>query len=286
MTTATANTLEQLLEEISLQHADHKFGCIKGSIIGQNPETGRVIVVPLCCKSWTCPACAVRLKKVWARRLVESAPERFLTLTVDPKLHPDPHEARVAIQKAWTSFVAHWRKGRKAKGNKHAIPPHELEYVYVWERHKSGFPHMHVLVRGQYIPQSYLKAWFVRGGVGEIVHIKAVDDPRAAGEEMLKYITKAADDVSGFFKGFRLISCSRNFSPGALPEPTAENTPGYDWVMCVKNAADVVAHLVNRLGFRLDPQCLPGRVELIAPAEGGALDQIMYELDPRCDFGP
>lgn len=286
MPTTKTPDIEQLIEDINLEHAEHKFGCIKGSILGQDPDTGRTIVVPLCCKSWTCPACAKRLKRLWAERLITSDPERFITLTVDPKLHPDPHEARVAIQKAWTSFVPHWRKGRAAKGDKHAIPPHDLEYVSVWERHKSGMPHMHILVRGQYIPQSYLRAWMIRAGVGEIVHITAVTDPRAAVAEMLKYITKAADDVSEFFKGFRLINCSRNMVPDALPAPTAENTPDYIWVMCVKTAADVVAHLVNCLGFTIDPRSLPGRLELLPPDEHCELDQILYELDPRYDFGP
>jgi len=286
MSAAVETGLTQLLEEIDLQHADHKFGCIHGSVIGQDPDTGRVIVVPLCCKSWTCPACAQRLKRVWGKRVIAAQPERFLTWTVDPKLHPDPDEARVAIQKAWTAFVVHWRKGRAAKGNKHKIPPHDLEYISVWERHKSGMPHLHALIRGPYIPQSYIRRWSIRAGCGEIIDIRQIYSTKAAAAELLKYVSKAAADTSGFFEGFRLINCSRNFVPGSLAPATSETTERYDWLRSLTEAADVVATLVSRFGYTIDPKSLPGRLELIPNEHQLRLEEIHYEVDRRYDFSP
>ena len=286
MSTTTAEVLEDLIAQIDLDHAEHKPGCINGSIIGQDELTGRVIVVPCCCKSWTCPACAQRLKRMWAKRAVLGEPDRFLTWTVDPKLHPDPHEARVAIQKAFTSFVAHWRKGRAAKGDKHAIPPHELEYISVWERHKSGFPHLHALIRGDYIPQSYIRAWSIRSGCGSIVHIKAVENVHAAVSELLKYVTKAAKDVSEFFTGFRLLNMSRKYCRDALPEPTSENTPAYTWEASDVPAQLVVDILINDLDFSVDPKSLPGRMEFIPGSVDVPLEKLRYKIGQRCHFSP
>ena len=278
--------VEAVVENFDIEHAQHKFGCIKGSILGLDENTGHVIVIPLCCKSWTCPACAERLLDQWTKRTIDAQPERFLTWTVDPKLHPDPHEARVAIQKAWTSFVAHWRKGRAAKGLKHKIPTHTLEYISVWERHKSGHPHLHALIRGEYIPQSYLKQWSIKAGCGSIIDIRKVENVRNAAAELLKYVTKAADDVSGFFEGFRLINCSRHFMPDELPKPTDENTPDYVWQMSRERAAHVLTALVTRFGYTLAPKSLGGRVELVPHAHNLNLEEIVYETSTRFDFSP
>lgn len=286
MSTAVEEDLDLILERINLQHADHKFGCIHGSILGMDEVTGRVIVIPCCCKSWTCPACANRLRRMWGKRVIEAQPNRFLTWTVDPKLHPDPHEARVAIQKAWTSFVAHWRKGRAAKGHKHKIPPHDLEYISVWERHKNGHPHLHALIRGHYIPQSYIRRWSIKAGCGEIIDIRKVYSVNAAAAELLKYVSKAAADVSGFFEGFRLINCSRQFVPGALPAPSPETTPGFSWVASVTDAAQVVACLVNQLDFTIDRNSLPGRLELIPGKVNVSLEELHYKIGRRTNFSP
>jgi len=286
MSTVIQEDLELILEEVNDDLARHKPGCVGGCIFGMDEVTGRVIVIPCCCKSWTCPACANRLRRLWVKRVLLAQPTKFFTWTCDPKLHPDPHEARVAIQKAWTSLVAHWRKGRAARGDKHAIPPHELEYITVWERHKNGHPHMHGLIRGDYIPQSYMRRWSQKSGCGSIVHIEKVENLRGAAAEIFKYVTKAADDVSGFFQGFKLISCSRKFVPGALPEPTSENTPGFTWLACITDAAQAVTVLVQGLGYTIDRNSLPGRVEFAPGDRQWNLPDLVYQVNARSHFSP
>ena len=238
--------LDAGIEEIELKH---RAGCIKGCLLGQNEVNGHVILVPLCCKSWNCPACAVRLQARWMDVAVRGQPERFLTLTGDPALHPDPHDMAVAIKNAWAKFVAHWRRGKVRKDGKHSIPPHDLEYLAVWELHKSGYPHLHILQRGHYIPQSYLRRWMITAHVGERVDIRRVNDYRGAAAEVIKYVTKAAANTTGVLKGMRIITKSRKYDPNDIYAVSDNTTPGYEWCRLPISAELVLEYLIQQRGW-------------------------------------
>ena len=263
MSTATLTQPEILdgsIEDIELKH---RAGCIKGCLLGQNEVNGHVILVPLCCKSWNCPACAVRLTERWMDVAVRGQPERFLTLTGDPALHPDPHDMAVAIKNAWAKFVAHWRRGKVRKDGKHTIPPHTLEYVAVWELHKSGYPHLHILQRGDYIPQPYLRRWMMTAKVGQKVDIRHVDDPRKAAVEVIKYVTKAAGDVSGALTHLRIITKSRKYDPHDIYAVSDNTTPGYEWCRLPISADLVLEYLIQQRGWSYAPCGGMRRMELV-----------------------
>lgn len=66
-----------------------------------------------------------------------------------------------------------------------------MSYISVLEFHKSGRPHLHVLV-DRYLPQRWIsKSWEALGG-GRIVHIERVADPGRVGLYLSKYLTKSA----------------------------------------------------------------------------------------------
>jgi len=268
-------------DSIDAAEREHRAGCVKGCIIGQDETSGRIIVVPLCCKNWNCPACAERLRDRWAGVAVRGEPDRFVTLTGDPKLHKDPREMRIAIKNAWAKFIAHWRRGKVRKDGKHTIPPHDLEYIQAWELHKSGYPHLHVLIRGHYIPQPYLRRWMMTADVGEHVWINKITDTRAAGSELLKDVTKAVNSDSGVFTGSRIITTSRNYNPKALPPPSDDNTPGYIWIRLPAAAVDVYEFLLNTHLYHLTPGSLPHRMEFYPTRFDIALDKLADEIRTR-----
>ena len=251
------------MHSIDDAQAEHRTGCVKGSIIGQDENTGRVIVVPLCCKSWNCPKCADRLMEHWVNVAVAGQPDRFLTLTGDPNLHRSPLLMRVAIKNAWSKFVQHWRRGRPKKNGRTIMPPHKLEYIQVWELHKSGYPHLHVLIRGDYIPQPYLRQWMIKAGVGQVVDVRKISDPRLAAAEVMKYTMKAANSTADALEGSRIITTSRNYKPNALDEPTDENCAGYTWVRLNLPARDLYSFLHGHLRYQLSPGSLPFRMEFV-----------------------
>jgi len=101
---------------------------------------------------------------------------RFLTLTLDPaKIEGDPVPyLRVVFSK--------FRVYLHRKYNR------PIKYIAVLEFHKSGVPHLHVLV-DRYIPQAWIsESWSALGG-GNIVDIRQVDVHRI-GHYLAKYLTK------------------------------------------------------------------------------------------------
>ena len=137
-------------------------------------------VIRLDCKTWGCAYCGPR--KAWRYKqairaiAVREQLSRFLTLTLDPsRIEGDPVR--------YLRFV--FSKFRVYLLRKYGAP---IKFIAVLEFHKSGIPHLHVLV-DRYIPQEWISdSWSALGG-GSIVHIKYVDVHRIA-HYLAKYLTK------------------------------------------------------------------------------------------------
>lgn len=157
---------------------------------GKKAATGRVVrdgkefigYSRLTCKSWRCPSCGPKKAAKIRKRISEKAQEhglsRFLTLTLDPATAPKPEDVTY-IRDVWRKFRVYLK--RKFKRN--------VSFISVVELHKSGYPHLHVLV-DQYIPQAWIsEAWSSLGG-GRIVYIEKVKDLQKIGWYLGKYLTK------------------------------------------------------------------------------------------------
>lgn len=96
------------------------------------------------CKQWDCPYCAKRNAEIWKTHLNKTLgtlllQERwiFVTLTVPSELHEmHPVESLKRLKAAWIPLrnALKWKNGGK------------LEYVLVYETHKSGIFHAHALL--------------------------------------------------------------------------------------------------------------------------------------------
>jgi hypothetical protein len=170
-------------------------------------------LIRLNCKTWACAYCGPR--KAWRyKQAIRAIAERlsltrFLTLTLDPsKIEGDPvRYLRRVFNKFRVSLL------RKFKCT--------VNYIAILEFHKSGIPHLHVLI-DRFIAQRWIsEAWSALGG-GEIVDIRFVDVQRIS-HYLAKYLTKELL-MSAPLRS-RRVTTSRSIH---LLEKTASDTT---WVM-------------------------------------------------------
>ncbi len=266
-----------------LEHALHEaaFACGRGAIIGQEPNGPGLVVIPMSCKRWQCEKCAPRLARFWSRRAASAKPERFITVTADPNLHANPHAGYQAIKKAWSAFIQVWRHGRPNKPDRPGFPKHELQYMLVWELHQSGWPHAHILQRGAYIPQAFLKAFWQTRQVGSVVDIRRISTSEKAADYVVKYTGKSAAETKDFLGNHRLIQCSKKFFPTPIHTPTDSRYEGWNWAFTLASPYEVLASLLWHRQYKIASDQYPYAVDLIPEREELPLEAIIDRLDQR-----
>lgn len=165
---------------------------------------GTGLVVPMLCGKYNCKYCGPRRVEMW-RSLIELAePERFITLTrVGQTLH---EVGRVA-----TTLVQRLRRRK-----------YQFEYCMTFEQHKNGYFHIHMLQKGDYIPQKVLSDCLrsATHGFSYVVDIRRCV-PGTAGY-VTKYCTKvlAASEVGSRADDTRARVNRVRYSKGFFPSPT------------------------------------------------------------------
>lgn len=142
-------------------------------------------------------------------------PQRLISLSCDPTRFRDPDEARKSLQQGFTELV---RRVRRKWG--------PMEYIRTWELHKNGFPHLHVIQRGSYIPQSWLSETWDEVGGGPIVDIRKISNPTKTTKYVLKYLSKGLSKLAEQWPRLRLIVKSKNWvlhPEKTTPKPLDEN---------------------------------------------------------------
>lgn len=186
--------------------------CGRGCLVKLNMQTYKITVIPLTCKSWTCPKCGPRLVANWRRRIQAAKPERFITLTWDPANESDPQVAIVLMKRAFANLVRIIR----AQGYK-------FEYCAVWEFTRGGYPHIHLAQRGDYLPQKFLSKKWQYLGSGKIVDIRKVKTQHGCANELTKYLMKSTHTSKEKMPSMRLVQASKNFfDPPVIASPKEE----------------------------------------------------------------
>lgn len=117
------------------------------------------------------------------------------------------HDAAHWIRKARTALV---RALRKQFG--------PIEYYETIETHKSGWPHLHLLLRAPYIPQRIYSALWL-GLTGSFkAHIQGVQNTGTAVHECIKYYLKSARTLHQLAPNVRVYAYSRNWLPDGYHE--------------------------------------------------------------------
>lgn len=138
------------------------------------------------CKRWSCDVC----REINRRRVIALAktghPTAMLTLTVSSAAYATPDDAARDLKRALVAL-----RKRIAR----AWPGEKMPFLAVFERHESGFPHLHLLIRARFLPVNRLREMW-RGITQHSwnVNIKAIKTPG-----MLAYAAKyIGKDLAAF----------------------------------------------------------------------------------------
>lgn len=136
-----------------------------------------IVVIPLYCKCWTCEVCRPRRKARLVREAKAGAPTKFVTLTTWRRAGYCPHAAARALVRAWRQVRREYLEAH-GKGS--------MPFLAVFEATKSGWPHLHIVVRSKWIDQRWLSK-----RMGELIGAPIVDVRKVKGVgEVARYVAK------------------------------------------------------------------------------------------------
>lgn len=217
-----------------LMKCPHPVGTFAGVYLDMQraKHVGVRTLIP--CGSWQCPFCRLKnLKRLQARifngaisqNIEHLFGQKFLTLTCPGKAYRASHTPLQAHEEMQKNFAKLFKALKKRHG--------DFYYLKVVEKHKDGFPHIHVLLSGRAIAHREIKEeieklWREKYLMG-FVKIVLIKKGFRAG---IKYITKyLVKDLSGDNMGHiqSMGRCKRIFtaSKGALVPLKNNNT---DWI--------------------------------------------------------
>lgn len=135
----------------------------------------------LLCKRWQCLLCGPLRAAQLREQAMSGNPTTFITLTSRYIEGGDPAEAARRLVHAWRMTL---QRGMREKRFD------RLQYIAVFEETKQGWPHLHVLLRAPYVPQTWLSKAMADYSDSPIVDIRAVQRRERAAAYVAKYVSK------------------------------------------------------------------------------------------------
>ncbi len=167
-------------------------------------------VRPFYCAHRSCPPCwrrrvsTIRVKVSQAVLIWDLT--RLLSLTLDPKkIDGDPYEL---LGHVWHKFSHELQ--RKSEG---------LRYIWFKGVHRSGIPHLHVLVN-RYLDQSWVSDTWSKLGGGVIVDVRGFGFQKIDVERVTNYVTSyltKQDEMENLPTKRRWFGASRGILPKRVP---------------------------------------------------------------------
>ena len=155
-------------------------GCPFGqSMVAFSKTLNCEIIMSLPCRRWGCSHCGIVRAADLSRRIVEAAPNKFITLTVSNDNFETPRAAYDETRRRLPKWSA---KVRKQLG--------EFEYCRVLEVTKKGYPHYHLLARCKYIPQKTLSDFWAGLTGSPIVDVRQIRSGQNSVNYVCKYLRK------------------------------------------------------------------------------------------------
>lgn len=203
------------------------------AVIGVDHEHNRVLLLDTQCKCYACEQCRDAIRRVHQARIIYGAKEyapwaglrwSFVTLTA----HEKTREFKKSLE-LFQRALPLWRKRMKRRYG-------DFGYVLVFEQHKSGAVHAHLLINC-----SVSKKWVRRHaravGLGYMADVQRLHAAAAAGKYVSKYISKSLADAK-FPKRFKRVRYSHNWPE--LPKPSSSIR---DWTAVRKREDELQRHV-------------------------------------------
>lgn len=171
--------------------------CTDMTFVKSTQQRGEVS--PVRCKRWSCPVCHELNRKRVIALARRAKPKALLTLTIAPAPGETPDAAAARLKDGLRLLRLRLKRHPRFTN---------FEFLAVFERHKSGFPHLHLLIRGKYLPWKWLRStWKSITGAHQI-DIRKIDTRDKAVFYVAKYIGKDLTAFEGCKRWWRSHSFS------------------------------------------------------------------------------
>ena len=154
------------------------FYCTPDVSVKREGAGGKVI--PVRCKRWSCPHCAIVNRQRVIMFAKGGEPTAMMTLTVSTRNYDTPDEAAEDLKRGLVAL---------RKRITRRWPNERMPFIAVFEQHKSGWPHLHLLIRCRFMPVEWLRECWTEITGSWNVNITKIDKGRA-GHYVAKYIGK------------------------------------------------------------------------------------------------
>jgi hypothetical protein len=134
------------------------------------------------CRSWGCDNCVESRRKGLFCEACAGNPTIFVTFTTRRVEGASPIEEAKRQSLAFREFMRRWAREKSRKA---------IQYFAVREEHKSGWPHLHVLVRGPFWKLDRMKAVWLEITGSDRVWPERVDSQKKAAKYLASYLKKA-----------------------------------------------------------------------------------------------
>lgn len=192
-------------------------------LIGTNVNEQKTVLSKAACKMWDCETCGARNTRSWIACLLNgysqlAFPLSFLTLTSHRRKRKKSSVA--CLRQGWKKLYNRILAKLKKSGE-------NLYFCRIWEQHKDGSFHLHVLISCNFGTR-WAKNNARACGMGHQADWRNVDNAGMAVGYVAKYSLKNSTIARGgvkWPKGLRRIEVSRNWPK--LPE--MDTMSGYKW---------------------------------------------------------
>lgn len=171
-------------------------------------ETQKIEFAKGTCNMWSCETCGARNSKKWIARVIDGCNKLpanswyFATITA--------HRKWRGSNKSLANLRKNWQKLKQRMMRLTVKQGEEFFYVRVWEAHKDGSFHMHVITNAP-VSTRWLKDNASKCGLGyQAKYDEVVNAGQVAGY-ISKYMLKSMPNATWYPKGARRIEVSGNW---------------------------------------------------------------------------
>lgn len=198
--------------------------CTERSLVKHDRST--VIVKPLRCKCWRCDHCVHQKQRELWWKAYKGNPERFLTLTIRQGKFATPAIAAEEMVKGWRMLRQFLERHLNIK---------KITFLAVFENHKSGWPHLHILLRGSFIDHRVIRRWWEHRFQSFQIDIRMAKNPRQRASYVSKYVSKSPQG----FGSCKRYWCSKDWDPPKAKENPALHDEFTWWESITVNPLNV-----------------------------------------------
>lgn len=198
----------------------------------------QAVAISLKCKSWLCDHCTDMRKRQLMAQMAGGKPSKFITFTTRRVENMTPEQAAKRLSYAWRLCRLRIMRHLGVKS---------LPFICVIERHKSGWPHMHVLARMPWFSQKLLSKWMDELCDGKNVWIEHLDSSHKSVAYCAKYCGKCAQKIGTTKRYWQ----SQDYDQRENEDPKTKPLPGDGWELWQKNLASM-AEAFKTWGYHVE----------------------------------